>query len=126
MKFRASDVKVMFIIITCIRTIIYIYREDFAQQYRKCGARSGSPQLYILAASIQTRSQNTLENTISIVYAMAGMHTLCVLFGPQGCTQIIITMHIIIYIHLWGMSIQRLCCVIAFLNCALCMHENSA
>ena len=22
---------------------IYIYREDFAQQYRKCGARSGSP-----------------------------------------------------------------------------------
>ena len=24
----------------------YIYREDFAQQYDKCGARSGSPQLY--------------------------------------------------------------------------------
>ena len=31
-------VKVMFIIITCIRTYIYIYiyLEDFAQQYRKC------------------------------------------------------------------------------------------
>ena len=25
--------------------IYIIYREDFAQQYRKCGARSGSPQL---------------------------------------------------------------------------------
>ena len=23
-----------------------MYREDFAQQYGKCGARSGSPQLY--------------------------------------------------------------------------------
>ena len=31
-----------------IRTIIYIYIywEDFAQQYGKCGARSGSPQLF--------------------------------------------------------------------------------
>ena len=28
MKFRASDVKVMFIIITCIRTIIYIYIQE--------------------------------------------------------------------------------------------------
>ena len=46
MKFSASEVKVMFIIITCIHTIyIYIYQEDFAQQYRKCGTRSGSPQL---------------------------------------------------------------------------------
>ena len=26
---------------------IYIYREDFAQQYRKCGARSGSSQLCV-------------------------------------------------------------------------------
>ena len=25
-------------------TYIYIYKEDFAQQYDKCGARSGSPQ----------------------------------------------------------------------------------
>ena len=53
MKFHASDVKVMFIIITCIRTIIYIYiyiSGGFAQQYRKCGARSGSPQLFIIRA----------------------------------------------------------------------------
>ena len=27
-----------------ILLIIYIYREDFAQQYGKCGACSGSPQ----------------------------------------------------------------------------------
>ena len=28
--------------------IIYIYWEDYAQQYGKCRARSGSPQLYLL------------------------------------------------------------------------------
>ena len=27
--------------------LLFIYREDFAQQYGKCGARSGSPQLFI-------------------------------------------------------------------------------
>ena len=30
----------------CISSYIYIYKEDFAQQYDKCGARSGSPQLH--------------------------------------------------------------------------------
>ena len=25
----------------------YLHCEDFAQQYDKCGARSGSPQLYL-------------------------------------------------------------------------------
>ena len=45
-------VRVTFIIIMCIRRKthnIYIYREDFAQQYGKCGARSGSPQLNSIA-----------------------------------------------------------------------------
>ena len=26
---------------------VYIYKQDFAQQYDKCGARSGSPQLFL-------------------------------------------------------------------------------
>ena len=30
-----------------VRVYIYIYKEDFAQQYDKCGAWSGSPQLFL-------------------------------------------------------------------------------
>ena len=43
--FCSSIPTFLFIFLNVFRSLyIYIYREDFAQQYRKCGARSGSPQ----------------------------------------------------------------------------------
>ena len=65
MKFRASDVKVMFIIITCIRTI-NIYRRIV--QYRKCGARSGSPQLVHVVMAVEAARQAVVCKVVKIIF----------------------------------------------------------
>ena len=66
MKFRASDVKVMFIIITCIRTIIIIYRRIL--QYRKCGARSGSPQLVHVVMAVEAARQAVVCKVVKFIF----------------------------------------------------------
>ena len=39
-----SSIPTFFHFKKCVSFLVYIYRDDFAQQYDKCGARSGSPQ----------------------------------------------------------------------------------
>ena len=58
------------------RIYIYIYKEDFAQQYDNCGARSGSPQLFealkliriIYIVLMQNRSCFTRKQTCNGKY----------------------------------------------------------
>ena len=51
---------------------IYIYREDFVQQYSNCGIRSGLPQLYMSngtvvgAYSVNSIIYNILGGTLMV------------------------------------------------------------